>query len=293
MAEKSIKNFCNRCQYETNHTVLHESQERSDHDDYHYGIDYMIVKCAGCEVISFREDFHDYEATYPDEYDNWHHDTKTTLYPSPLKNHRSLSRIYNLPDQIRIVYEEAVNAFKANCYLLTGVAFRAVIEALCIDKSIKGRNLEVKINNLVKDRLITEKEGARLHSIRFIGNDSVHEMSIPKTEALYIVLDIVEHLLKNLYLIDEEAKRSLETIVDNYDDFVPILNRCLKKFILGDEYPLAKFLSKDVRRLNGKIQEFESELLVKINDGSCKNLSIGKNAKFGNSKGNIQHYKLI
>lgn len=94
MAENNLKNFCNRCQFETNHKVLHDSQINSDPEDYHYSIHYMVVECAGCETISFREDFHDIEPAYPDEYNNWQYDIDTKLYPSPLKNHKPLNRTY-------------------------------------------------------------------------------------------------------------------------------------------------------------------------------------------------------
>ena len=118
-----------------------------------------------------------------------------------------------------------VYSLKNNCYLLSGVGLRAVIEAVCIEQSITGRNLEVKINNLVKNKLITEKDANRLHSIRFLGNDSVHEMDVPNEAKLRAAIEIVEHMLKNLYLIDIEASEHLDTIISNYDDFKALFLR--------------------------------------------------------------------
>lgn len=286
---KKIKNYCRQCQSQTNHSVLFKKVVNPS-EDYHCSYIYMTVECAGCESVSYRTDFEDYESAYPDEYDQWQHDTTTTTYPSILFNHKGLSNTYILPEKIRIVYLEAIEAFKNNCFLLTGVAFRAIIEAICIDREIKGNNLEVKINKLAKSRLITDKEGERLHSIRFIGNDSVHEMSVPRKDTLYLVLNIIEHLLNNLYIIDYETKDSLETIINEFDDFKGLLNKNLKQYEQTEELPLSKFFGKDVRRIKGKISDFETELIEKINKGEYTELTVGKKDKYKGSKEELQHF---
>lgn len=206
------------------------------------------------------------------------------------KTQTVVGNVYILPEKIRIVYDEAIKAFKANCYLLAGVGFRAVIEAVCIDKQIPGRDLESKINNLAKNRLITDKEADRLHSIRFIGNDSVHEMAVPKEKALYIVLDIIEHLLKNLYLIDHQAKGQIDTITSTYTEFTELLNKHLRQHKVGDEFPLAKYFGKDTRRLSGRLSEFEAILVEEIGAGNYEHLKIGKFEPFGNSSEKVQHF---
>lgn len=287
---KIIKNHCSRCQLITNHGILFQKEVLSEDENYHYAWKYMTIQCLGCETISYRTDFEDYETAYPDEYDNWNYDISTSIYPKFLKNHKSLNDSSLLPGNILTVYIEAVNAFKANCKLLTGVAFRAVIEAVCVDKAIKGPNLGKKIDNLVKSRLITDNEAERLHSIRFIGNDSVHEMTVPLEETLYIVLAIIEHLLNNLYIIDYHAKDKLETRIKKYEDFQNLLDKQLIKFNKGDEFPLAKYLGKDMRRLNGKITIFETKLISKIKSNDYEKLKIGKVAKYAGSKDDLKHF---
>src|ERR1700739_4194487 len=239
---KSKKSYCDNCQNETNHAILYNKNVSSGDEDYHYAIKYMTVQCMGCESVSFRKEFHDYEATYPDEYDNWVHDITVTLFPQPLKNHKSFREQYLLPIQIRTVYNETLEALKSNCFLLAGVGFRAVVEAVCIDKAITGRNLETKITNLSRNRFITDKEADRLHAVRFMGNDSVHEMAVPKEKALYVVLEIIDHLLNNLYIIDHHARPVLDTFITNQEDFEELLLKKLKPFKKDDDFPLAKFL---------------------------------------------------
>lgn len=293
MSNELIKNFCLRCNFETNHFQLHNVTKYSDNDDFDYRINYLIVKCCGCERISFRDEFINLDEMYPDEENNWHPNITIETYPPKLKVKRKLKDIYVLPTKLKIVYEESINAFNSDCFLLAGVAFRAIIEAICMDKNIIGKDLAKKIDNLVKQKLITEKEAQRLHSIRFLGNDSVHEMNVPDKEKLFLVLNIVEHLLNNLYIIDYQTRYHLETIINKFQEFEELLDYNLIKFELNEEIPLAKILGKSSRRLNGKISEFENQLKQKINAGEYLKLEIGKIDIYGNNPNKVQHFKKI
>jgi hypothetical protein len=287
---KTKKSYCLRCDFNTNHNILDKHGIRSDNEDYDYAIDYLIVQCLGCEKISFREEFVDIESAYPDENGEWIPDITVSLYPKKLRVKRKLENTHILPKRIKVVYEESIKSYNAECFILTGVAFRAIIEAICLEKEIPGRNLEKKINALVRNKLITEKESKRLHSIRFIGNDSVHEMKSPKEESLKIVLNIIEHLLNNLYLIDYNSQNHLETVIDQFGEFTELLNNTLHKFEKGNEIPLAKILGKKVRRLNGKISDFETELIAKIGTNEYELLEVGKIDTYGESTSQVQHF---
>lgn len=293
MPTETKRNFCLRCEFDTNHIALHKETFNSDNEDYSYQIKYLIVKCCGCDRISFREEFIDIEQIFPDEHDNWMPLITVDTYPTRTKVKTKLSDHYILPKKIKRVYEESIKAFDSDCYLLTGVAFRAIIEAICLDKNISGRDLAKKIDNLVSKKLITEKEAQRLHSIRFLGNDSVHEMTVPDKEKLFIVLNILEHLLNNLYIIDFQTRDHLETIISKFQEFEELLNLSLTNFERDDEIPLAKLLGKSFRRLNGKISDFESELKNQITAGSYTNLEIGKIDTYGDNPKQVQHFKII
>ncbi|RBN49476.1 DUF4145 domain-containing protein [Flavobacterium psychrolimnae] len=291
--KKKINSYCANCDNENKHSVLSEKDINRNSDDYHYLIKYMILECDGCGRISFRDEFVDFENAYPNDIGDWEPDITITTYPKKERVKNSLEYSFVLPEKIRTVYNEAINAFNANCLLLTGVAFRAVIEAVCIENNITGKDLAKKIDNLVRQKFITEKEAQRMHSIRFLGNDSVHEMSVPSEEKLLLVLSIVEHLLNNLYIIDYKLQNKLETIIGQFDEFEVLLNSKIKKLEKGNELPLAKFLEKSIRRLNGNISDFEEKLKEEIGNGNYKKLSIGKIDTFGNSPIKVQHFKII
>jgi hypothetical protein len=147
---------------------------------------------------------------------------------------------------------------------------------------------------MVKKGLITQKESSRLHAIRFKGNDSIHEMEVPKPTQLMIILKTVEHLLNNLYIIDNEINRNLETIIEDYKSFEKLLRFKISDFEPGESLSLKKILGKSVRRLNDNFNLFEKELQNKINSGDFKKISIDDVVETPNQKREkLQQYTII
>lgn len=150
------KDYCPSCQQITNHKCLFTVSESSEHDsDFHWEQNYETIQCLGCENIQFRNRFsnEDMYRHTEDGYEEPYDESK--YYPKNLNNHFLLKNIYELPSKLRIVYIETIEALKNNCYLLAGIGLRAIIEATCLDQGILGRTLEIKINNLVRNKLIT------------------------------------------------------------------------------------------------------------------------------------------
>lgn len=278
---KNSKDYCPNCQTITNHKCLFNKNEKSHYDDdFHWEENYDTIECLGCENIQFRKRYSDEamirsvfdgQEEYVEQYD------ESKYYPKNIVKHKLLKDLYQLPEKLRVIYIESIESLKNNCYLLAGVGLRAIIEAICLDMKIDGKNLEMKINNLLMKKLITEKDGNRLHSIRFLGNDSVHEMDVPSEEKLGIALDIVEHLIKNLYLVDIDAKKHLDTIISQYDDFKNlVLRRFLANTIVsGSEMNLREILKRDFRRIESSYYpNFEQQFIDEVD--SIANISIGK-----------------
>jgi hypothetical protein len=287
---EKIKNYCPACCRRTNHLVLFSKEVHSDSDIYIETYYYSVIECAGCSYISYLTENVDAEDLIQDGEGNWLPSISIEVFPKVIKNRKQAIEAYYLPDKIKTVYSEAIKAFAAECYLLSGVAFRAVIEAICLEKKIAGRDLSTKITNLVKSKLITEKEAERLHPIRFMGNDSVHEMAVPTTKALYIVLNIIEHLLNNLYIIDEQIKYNLETVISNFADFKILLSSKIKQHKVGESLQLTDLLGKSYRRLHNKVSEFEIELQKQIDSGEYLKLKMGDIISNSDPKKVIQKY---
>ena len=279
------KDYCPNCGIPTNHDVLYSAKTTSSSDDFGWHQNYEIIKCRGCDNIQFRTIYGDESMVgYNQETGEDGYYTESKYYPLNIVGHKRIANSHHMPEKIRIVYNESLEALKGNCYLLSAVGLRAVIEAICIDQSIPGRNLEQKINNLSKQKLITERDGKRLHSIRFLGNDSVHEMEVPQKFKIIIALDIIENLIKNLYIIDLIAKQHLDTIIDTYEDFKNFINKNTFNLKPGDEKSIQEILGKNIRRIeNSYLSNFIQELIEDINNGIIPHLSIGKVTGSGES----------
>jgi hypothetical protein len=289
MSTISVKHFCTECERETNHVVIAEhGVEGPDH--YHCRMDYQIVRCNGCDEASFRYVFNDYEQAYPTSETDWEVPQDVRRYPTALQNHSALDGLSHVPGIVRQIYEEALVGLREGAPILAGLGLRGTIEAICNEQKIKGRSLEARINKLANAGLISARDSERLHAIRFLGNDAAHEIKSPSAESLRVALRIIEHLIATVYILDKEAAGRLDTIVANFEEFKQLLERQLRNYASGDEYPLAQYLGKDVRRLPTQLSAMEAELIARINDCTYTRLKVGRMGTFNNSPTDLQHF---
>lgn len=198
---------CNRCDNTTNHLVCNSVRFEWGNDDIQ-GIDtHEIIRCLGCDSISFRASSHNSEDYYQDDEGNFIHPTTEEIYPSRLMGRTPLEDIYSLPDKIRAIYKETHAALCTKLKILAGVGIRALVEAVCSEEKAKGRTLEKKIDDLVKKEVLTKKNAEVLHRTRLLGNKAAHETKAPLDSELDVAFDIVENLLETVYIIPKKAER--------------------------------------------------------------------------------------
>lgn len=288
---KPVRSPCSRCGRSTLHDIKCMHTEDGG-EEYHCAIYYMVIQCRGCENTYFRYVFEDYEGAFPISDDEWDVPKTIETYPKFIKDHHELDGTDYVPDIVREVYEESLTAIQEGAGILAGLGLRGTIEAICNDRGIAGRNLEIRISRLATQGLISQKDAERLHAIRFLGNDAAHDIKKPSDRQIEIALKIIEHLITTVYVLDAEAKGKLDTIVTEFEEFKKLLETNLENYSSGDEYPLAKFLAKDVRRIQGALSQLESQLIAEIGAGGFTKLSVGKVDTFGSSPTQLQHFKL-
>jgi len=289
MSTPTLKSYCRLCNHETYHTILSEHKE-SFRDEYTCDISYQIVSCLGCGTKSFREIFEDIESNYQISETEWEIPTTIDIYPKYIKGHRSLDTNFFLPEVVGRIYKEVLLAFKEEALILSGLGLRGVVEAVCNDLDVKGRNLEDRITKLANAGYISKKDAERLHGIRFMGNDAAHEIKKPKKEQLDVALKIVEHLLSSVYILEKEAEGKIDTAITDFSRFESLLAKKIKLLNAGEELPLVAILGQDIRRIKESAALFESELCLKIDSSHIGYISKGKIAKFQGSKNDLQHF---
>jgi len=227
----------------------------------------FLVECNGCETISFRKEYHDYEVYYQIGNDEYTHDITIDTYPHTIKNHNHIESVYEIPNIVRSIYKESILAIQEGAYTLAGLGLRASIEAICNDKNVNGSNLQIRINAMSRSGLISKSDAARLHAIRFMGNDAAHEIKKAKEQSVLIALKIIEHILLSVYVFEEEVSEYLETPISSIIEALPILKNNLSKLEENSTFTLIKWLGSSRRRVMENLEQIENDLNLKIQSG--------------------------
>jgi hypothetical protein len=194
---------CNRCNATTLHEHIYGVHEKLNYDCEIMAIDctYSIIQCRGCRELSFRRDISFADGT----------DEHATLFPQRIAGRQSLDKyLHIVPPEVSAIYSEARSAFCNDLRILSGIAIRALIEAVCKHKNASGGNLAKKIDDLVRLGVLTAESAMILHELRFLGNEAAHEIKPHDAYTLGIAMDIAEHMLMAVYVIPEQAKRLKE-----------------------------------------------------------------------------------
>jgi len=273
------KYYCGECKGKRNHSILYEKEIHSIED---YGSDffpsvtkYQTIECCGCSNISFVKIYGDFTMSFMNDDGEQEYYYETDIYPQYLDGCEKLKYSYLLPNSILSIYNETVNAFRMKCLILTAGGFRAIIEAICNHLNIKKGNLIVRINELNKKGHLTVKETDRLHSIRFLGNDSLHDIQTPKKYQLIVVMEIINHLLDNLFLQDQRIENNLEKPISDYLKFNYLINDRITENLTNQEITLLELLGKSRRAIDPKnLVIFEKQLKESIATGVYNHLSV-------------------
>jgi hypothetical protein len=227
---KSIINFnktqgeehslaCMKCAGKTAHKVLASADLRrnEEHNDesFSWNTDYQIVQCLGCKTISFRiasTNSEDYHLVGQDGQGNPEYESSIdeTLYPPRIEGVKGLGHTHYLPSNVRRIYEETLIALSCQAPVLSGIGLRALLETVCKEKHATGSDLLKRIDSLVSAGILTPASAAILHKIRTLGNAAAHEVKPHSDNQLRLAMDVVEHLLKDVYILPKQVESEFE-----------------------------------------------------------------------------------
>jgi len=211
---KIILTYCNKCGRDINHQILMDYCEEgtvildSDYDfkhgknDYigHFCYDYQIIKCLGCDTISYRN--YNYFSEYQGIDDDGFREER---YPALVK--RVERKLEFMPFTFNQIYKEVIITYNNNNFILCASGIRAILEGICKNKGINNNNLKEKITEMSKKGFISQQHECILHKLRFLGNDAIHNLQVPKQDEINSALDIIEHIIESIYDIPEKGER--------------------------------------------------------------------------------------
>jgi len=273
---------CLDCKRETNHDVIATKlYETCIPFEYYNGKEYSIVQCRGCDQVSFLKTYHDYESTYPTGYDDDYEHVRsyTNYYPDASEVLNKYKRL--LPQNLYTIYSETKVAFTQNLDIFTAIGIRSIIECICKDKKVTGRDLEKKISNLKNLGDISKRDVDLLHSLRFLGNDAVHELIKPERNDIKVAFNIIEHLIQAIYLMPKELRgTNFKVHLDEYskvESFIVETIRDHISFNFNYNYSLKKLISPLGKIPYDKFSEFEQKLNTRITCGDLDWIEIIQN----------------
>ena len=261
------KSNCRSCARQTNHEVLFETSHGASVSYYKELHTWQVLKCQGCDTIGFRYRFDDYDNVTELASGKTKHAVTHTRYPHAVAGHHPLDMQHTIPPLIRKVYRQSLSAYAGDAKILAGIGLRATIEAVCTHLDLTGSSLEKRIDALAKGGHISTTDKRRLHAIRFLGNDAAHEVREPKAHELKVALEIVEHLINSVFILEQKA-RDLDVQVESHDAFFKLLEQCASN-LPSDKDPLSlvAILGRAKRRVSGDIDLFEQRIIQDIEAG--------------------------
>jgi hypothetical protein len=274
MEQKVIWSHCRKCKQDTRHIILNLKHVDSDDEGYRCATKYFTLECCGCQNISFRVEFHDYEAHYQTGPDEWEHDISVEIYPHFIKGHNAIENTVDIPSIVYNIYSESMRAVQEEAYTLAGLGLRACIESVCNDKGIKGRSLQNRIDNMAKEGFISKLDAERLHAIRFMGNDAAHDIKKAAKESVLVALRIVDHLILTVYVFEGQVNKHLDKPISNLDKLIIVLKNKLPVLTENDSISLTKWLGNDRRRIIDNYQQLEKELIDYIKNNNFEEVEL-------------------
>lgn len=207
----NISETCHECHRLTNHLQLVQTSfNRTYHADDEYNNsmtcydEVIILQCQGCMNLKVKHEMsnsEDIECINGD-----YESIKTTEYYPKHGKVKSMEKAYLLPNAIRGMYTETISAINNDCLIIAGIGIRGIIETICQEEGVESFKLDKKIDELFTRGKISNDNREILHSLRKLYNKSAHESLRPSEEQLKISLEIVEVLLRQIYVHSDLAK---------------------------------------------------------------------------------------
>lgn len=205
--ESPIKSHCNRCLAETNHDVLHRCKRESHEEDdegnlvFRETFTYELVSCRGCENVSLRRTYS--SSAQPDVDVDYFPPAVSRKQPQWLSG---LCFFWDHPQSdIEALFREVYSALYAGSNRLALMGSRAIVDLALTDKLGDIGGFEQKLAKAKELGWITPAHCKFLKVAVDAGNAASHRAYRPETQQLALVLDIVEHLIQLLYVLEQNA----------------------------------------------------------------------------------------
>jgi hypothetical protein len=205
---KPGKIYCNRCRQITNHRLVGEHRYREE--DLFFGDEeeyiYRLWICAGCEEGTLESGHAFLGGVYGQISEDGNQLWSQDFYPKRSRQDLAAKVFIKLKPKLGKIYKETIGCFNNGSLVLCSAGLRALLEGVCDDKRVRGKNLRDKIDNL-QPLLANKNIIKNLHHFRFTGNQAVHQLEAPTQADTKLAIEVMEDLLNFLYELDYKSSR--------------------------------------------------------------------------------------
>ena len=209
-----IKVHCNLCRGTRRQEILYREITKSEDtiDDAFkvYWTDiYEMLRCCGCESVSFR-----HQSSFSEEVDE---DGKpivhTTYYPPTTYRHepRWLSDLFLiLPldnDFIGDLIREIYVALRNGSPRLAVMGIRALLEQVMIHRVGDQGTFSQNLDEFERKGMISKSQRTVLEPLIEVGHAAMHRSYSPTNRDLTTLMDIIENVIESIYVNEVRAEQ--------------------------------------------------------------------------------------
>lgn len=208
---ETIKSYCNDCLQITNHDLIanrHRTWDITATDGIPVDVesmDYDFLQCCGCENVSLRRTYR-----CPPGYD----EERIDYFPPAVSRRKPkwLSELLSFVDykepkmQIRELMSEVYSALFSGNNRLVMMGARTIVDIALTDKLGDIGGFANKLDEAERKGWITPSHRKVLATAIDAGSAAAHRGYRPEKKHLDLVLDIVEHVIQLLYVLEANAE---------------------------------------------------------------------------------------
>lgn len=193
---------CNNCGRDTRHVVLMVDSETEKDEEYGawWETTFSMIKCAGCDLILLERSVDSSEFA----------ETEKEYFPPVVSRRRpkwAADQTESIgPRGLMQLLNEVYLALHADSRRLATMGARTLLDMVMLDKVGDVGSFNAKLNAMQARGLIAIKQREFLEAALEAGNASAHRGHYPSSENLDHVMDILENIIAQVYVLPGAGK---------------------------------------------------------------------------------------
>ena len=202
---KQVIAFCNTCGGKTNHSLLYEYpciKKPSDKSGVEK-ILWELLECSGCDTVKVR-----HSVSYLETQTN----LPEVLYYPPIERRKPPAWSQELPKEMQELQLEVYSAVNSGTLRLAAMGTRTLLDMAIVKAVGDVRTFQQKLATMEASGYLASKNKCFLEVAFDTGSAVAHRGHNPTLPHLEEVIDIVEHLLEDVFRFPESTKELKQAI---------------------------------------------------------------------------------